>query len=122
MASRIASAPCDAGNKLGSLTAAVFDWHRGVADFHLGTGHTAPTQDAGYTTASPSLSPQLSIIPYLREESIYACYAYPCSFSISIIRGRANESPRSPLLAFVESKIDIPCIVWHTASTVPNHE
>jgi hypothetical protein len=73
MDSRIASAPCNAGNKLGSMAAVAFDWHRGVADFHLGTGHTVPTQDAGYTTASLPCLPQLSIIPYLREESIYAC-------------------------------------------------
>ena len=52
MASRIASALRDAGNKPGSLPAVAFDWRRSVADIHLGTGHTAPTQDAGYTTAS----------------------------------------------------------------------
>jgi hypothetical protein len=56
MAHRTASAPLDADNKLGSWPAARSDWHSGVADFHLGTGYTVPTQDAGYTTASELLS------------------------------------------------------------------
>lgn len=56
MAHRSASAPLDADNKLGSSPAVRSDWHCGVADFHLGTGHSVPTQDAGYTTASELLS------------------------------------------------------------------
>jgi hypothetical protein len=73
MATRIASAPIDAGNKPGSLPAVEADWHFGVADFHHGTGTTLPTSVAGYTTASVSLLRQHSIILYLRRESIYAC-------------------------------------------------
>jgi hypothetical protein len=77
MALRSASTPHDAGNKPGSSPAVACDWHRGVADFHLGTGHTAPTSDAGYTTASVFPSRQnLSITFYLREESIYVCWAF----------------------------------------------
>jgi hypothetical protein len=71
MANRSASTPRDAGNKPGSSPAVACDWHRGVADFHLGTGHTAPTSDAGYTTASDFRLARTSITPYLREESIY---------------------------------------------------
>jgi len=52
MAFRIDSRSCDAGNNLGPTTAACNDWHHEPADFHLGTGHQAPTSDAGYTTAS----------------------------------------------------------------------
>jgi hypothetical protein len=61
MAHRTASTPLDADNKFGSLPAVHSDWHSGVADFHLGTGHTAPTSDAGYTTASELLSANLLI-------------------------------------------------------------
>ena len=57
------------------MTAACNDWHHEPADFHLGTGHQDPTHDAGYTTASDSPDPpELSITPYLREESIYALF------------------------------------------------
>src|SRR5918999_818084 len=56
MAHSTASAPLDADNKFGSLPAVHSDWPSGVADFHLGTGLTAPTSDAGYTTASELLS------------------------------------------------------------------
>jgi len=69
--SQDASAPLDADNKLGSSPAVRSDWHSGVADFHLGTGYTVPTQDAGYTTASELPSRQTSISLYLRGESIY---------------------------------------------------
>ena len=76
MANRIASAPMYAGNKPGSLPAVVFDWHFGVADFHLGTGTQIPISDAGYTPASTSFNAiQIDRFPYLRRESIYACYA-----------------------------------------------
>ncbi len=77
MALRIASAPNDAGNKPGSLPAGEFDWHFGVADFHHGTGTELPTSDAGYTTASASLS-AISIDHnlYLRWESIYGGSPY----------------------------------------------
>src|SRR5688572_29816415 len=71
---RSTSTSRDAGNNPGSSPAVARDWHRGVADFHPGTGHTAPTSDAGYTTASHSDPPELSITPSLREESIYGCY------------------------------------------------
>jgi hypothetical protein len=56
MAHRTASASLDADNNAGSSPAVCNDWHRGVADFHLGTGHTVPTSDAGYTTASELLA------------------------------------------------------------------
>jgi len=56
MAHKTASAPLDADNNVGNLPAARNDWHCGVADFHLGTGLTVPTSDAGYTTASELLS------------------------------------------------------------------
>lgn len=75
MALRIASAPREAGNKPGSSPAVLSDWHRGVADIHLGTGHTAPTSDAGYTTASELRTARLSVNLYLREESIYGLLA-----------------------------------------------
>lgn len=74
MALRIAFTPRDAGNNRGILAAALCDWHRGVADIHLGTGHTVPTQDAGYTTASELQCAIIkSISSFLTEESIYAC-------------------------------------------------
>jgi len=72
MAHRTASAPLDAGNIDGTLVAAVNAWYRGVADLHVGTGHSVPIEDAGYTTASESRAPQLSISLYLQGESIYA--------------------------------------------------
>jgi transposase len=57
-----------------SSAAAVRDWHRGVADFHLGTGHTAPTSDAGYTTASElRYATTHRSVSTLTEESIYTC-------------------------------------------------
>jgi hypothetical protein len=59
MAHRTASALLDADNKLGSSPAVRSDWHSGVADFHLGTGYTVPTQDAGYTTASELCPPSV---------------------------------------------------------------
>lgn len=72
MALRIDSRSCDADNNLGLITAARSDWHHEPADFHLGTGHQDPTHDAEYTTASVSrIRQKLSIILYLREESIY---------------------------------------------------
>jgi hypothetical protein len=77
MAFRIDSRSRDAGNKLGPTTVAPSDWHREPADFHLGTGHTAPTSDAGYTTASDFRLARTSITPYLREESIYGLLGMP---------------------------------------------
>jgi hypothetical protein len=72
MAFRIDSRSCDAGNNPGPSAVACNDWHHEPADFHLGTGHTVPTTDAGYTTASDfPKPPELSITFYLREESIY---------------------------------------------------
>jgi hypothetical protein len=71
MAHRITTAPLDADSNRDSSPAGGNDWHYGVADLHLGTGHPAPTQDAGYTTASESLSPKKPISLYLRGESIY---------------------------------------------------
>ena len=60
MAQTIASSRTDAGNSAGTQAAACTDW-RAVSRFHVGTGHTEPTQDAGYTTARTSEQPQLSI-------------------------------------------------------------
>ena len=47
-------------NSAGSLRTALSDW-RTVRRFHVGTGHTEPTTDAGYTTACASDLPDLSI-------------------------------------------------------------
>jgi len=60
MAQTIASSRTDAGNTAGTQAAACSDW-RAVSRFHVGKGHTEPTQDAGYTTARNSNQPQLSI-------------------------------------------------------------
>lgn len=61
MAKRVAPSRNDADNSAGSLTlAACNDWHC-VRRFHVGTGHTEPTYDAGYTTACASQQPELSI-------------------------------------------------------------
>ena len=84
MALRIDSRSCDADNNLGLITAARSDWHHEPADFHLGTGHQDPTHDAEYTTASVSrIRQKLSIILYLREESIYVLLAVVCLRLIS---------------------------------------
>ena len=60
MANRVAPSRIDAVNSAGSLRVALSDW-RTVRRFHVGTGHTEPTIDAGYTTACASDSPDLSI-------------------------------------------------------------
>jgi len=76
MAFRIDSRSCDAGNKLGLLTAARSDWHHGLADFHLGTGHQDPTHDAEYTTASDFRSARIYRSLSTCGRSPYtACYA-----------------------------------------------
>ena len=59
MANRVTSAPLDADNSSSSFTpAACNDWRTGVRRFHVGTGHTEPTSDAGYTTAGSPLLPK----------------------------------------------------------------
>jgi hypothetical protein len=70
MALRIDSSPCDAGNKPGLLAVAASDWHHGLADFHLGTGHTIPLTMPDIRLQAISDPPELSVIFYLREESI----------------------------------------------------
>ena len=61
MANRVAPARFDADNSAGNYTSAArSDW-RSVSRFHVGTGHTEPTYDAGYTTACASYPPNLSI-------------------------------------------------------------
>lgn len=47
MANRVAPPRIDALNSAGSLRAALTDW-RTVRRFHVGTGHTELTTDAGY--------------------------------------------------------------------------
>lgn len=61
MAFEVAPTRIDADNPAGSKAAACNDW-RTVGRFHVGTGHTVPTIDAGYTTACVSSLPPLSII------------------------------------------------------------
>lgn len=70
MAHRTASAPRDADNKLGSLPAVHSDWHRGVADFHLGTGHSSHYRCRIYDCKRTPVR-QSSVSLYLRGESIY---------------------------------------------------
>jgi len=61
MAKRVAPSRNDADNPAGSfMLAACNDWHY-VRRFHVGTGHSEPTIDAGYTTACASQKPDLSI-------------------------------------------------------------
>lgn len=61
MANWVAPTRIDADNSAGSfMPAARTDW-RSVGRFHVGTGHTEPTSDAGYTTACASIPPELSI-------------------------------------------------------------
>ena len=60
MAKRIASSRTDAGNPSGTKAAARNDW-RAVSRFHVGTGQTEPTNDAGYTTARKTQQPELSV-------------------------------------------------------------
>ena len=60
MAQTIASSRTDAGNPSGTQAAACSD-SLAVSRFHVGTGHTEPTRDAGYTTARNSNQPNLSI-------------------------------------------------------------
>jgi len=63
------AAPCDADNSSGFMrlgaTAACNDWRRGARKFHVGTGRTEPTFDAGYTTAGCSRRPELSVRLFL---------------------------------------------------------
>ncbi len=65
--------PIDADNSAGSFTpAARNDW-RSVRRFHVGTGHTEPTSDAGYTTAgSPFLAASTDPSLACWAESIYS--------------------------------------------------
>lgn len=52
MANRVTPSGTNADNSFGSETrAACIDW-RAPRRFHVGTGHSEPTTDAGYTTAS----------------------------------------------------------------------
>ena len=61
MANRVAPTRIDAVNSAGSfMLAACSDW-RSVGRFHVGTGQSEPTSDAGYTTACASKKPKLSI-------------------------------------------------------------
>ena len=73
MALRIAFTSPDAGNNLGTHTADVRDWHRDVADFHLGTGHTLPTQMPDIRLQANFIRQQRSVASPLTEESIYGC-------------------------------------------------
>jgi hypothetical protein len=98
MAPRVTPAPTDADNPAGSVAgnsalARRNDWRVGARRFHVGTGRTAPTHDAGYTTAGAPTVPDLSISLLLRGgESIYA----------GLDPGAADE--RKPL--WVEERVD----------------
>ena len=75
MANRVVPTPTDADNSYGSFTPAARSVWRSVRRFHVGTGHTEPTLDAGYTTAgSPLLPKPISLFllggsPYTRVRS-----------------------------------------------------
>jgi hypothetical protein len=72
MAPRVTPAPIDADNSSGNFTsAACSDWRTGVRRFHVGTGHTEPTHDAGYTTAGLPQMPKLSINSLLRLGGVH---------------------------------------------------
>lgn len=61
-----APAPNDAVNSAGDFTSAAWiDWRTGARSFHVGTGHTEPTHDAGYTTAGSTQMPKQSIRLFL---------------------------------------------------------
>ena len=61
MTNRVAPSRHHADNPAGSFMSAVSnDWHD-VRRFHVGTGHSAPTPDAGYTTACATQKPNLSL-------------------------------------------------------------
>src|SRR3569832_1332465 len=79
MAQMIASSRTAAGNSSGTQAAACPAW-RAVSRFHVGTGHTEPTQEAGYTTARNSELPQQSIWFLAIEGSPYMI-CKPCLFS-----------------------------------------
>ena len=53
MANRVTPTRYDVDNSSGFPAAACNDW-RIAGRFHVGTGHSEPTQDAGYTTAGDS--------------------------------------------------------------------
>src|SRR5688572_21365808 len=61
MANRNFPARCVADNSSGSLPAVRNVWRHGVRRFHVGTGHSEPTSDAGYTTAGYFLLPSTPI-------------------------------------------------------------
>ena len=80
MATRVAPTRIDAVNSSGRTVArnrlaVCTDW-RAVGRFHVGTGRTEPTIDAGYTTACVIQQPNLSISFLAFRGSPYTdCYA-----------------------------------------------
>lgn len=81
MANRVAPSRHHADNPAGSfMPAACNDWHD-VRRFHVGTGHSAPTPDAGYTTACATQKPNLSLSLGFWGESIYEGLASPGSYA-----------------------------------------
>src|SRR5262245_50582352 len=76
MALRVTPTPTDADNSAGraagdSVLAHCSDWRAGARRFHVGTGHTEPIHDAGYTTAGVPSVPELSVSLFLCGGSPY---------------------------------------------------